>query len=260
MLKKHLIPCTVILGLLVMAKVFAYKLPTVTESLQKDNHITAITEVEEEEPAFSITQLHFANEALPLGDISVDRKMKKALASFSFQNLQTHRLHRKAAEWFPVIEPILAAHGVPNDFKYMALVESGLSDAVSPKGAAGFWQFMPATARMYGLRVNGEVDDRYHLRKSTVAAAKYIKELYRIFGSWTLAAAAYNVGDGHMKRQIDRQKQDNYFKLRLNRETGSYVYKLISVKEIMEYPNRNGYRNQQPLMAYKPKAEQGIIE
>jgi len=160
-------------------------------------------------------------------------------------------LHSKAAKWFPIVEPILAAYGIPNDFKYLPLVESGLKGGVSPKGAAGYWQFMPSTARMYGLKVNSKVDERYNLKKSTIAAAKYIKELYGIFDSWTLVAAAYNVGDGHMKRQISRQKQDNYFKMRLNRETGAYVYKLISMKEILENPNRNGYKNQKVLIAYK---------
>lgn len=253
MLKKHLIPLTVILGLLVMAKVFAYKLPTKVENLKKDNYTNSTKETEE--PVFSIAQLEFAEETLPIGDTKVNTKMKKTLASFSYQNLQTNRLHLKAAEWFPIIEPILAAYGVPNDFKYIPLVESGLRGGVSPKGAAGYWQFMPGTARMYGLKVNKKVDERYNLKKSTIAAAKYIKELYEIFDSWTLVAAAYNVGDTHMRKQINRQKQDNYFKMKLNRETGVYVYKLISMKEILENPKRNGYKNQEALLAYKPVEE-----
>ena len=257
MLKKHLIPLTVVLGLLVMANVFAYKLPTKVENLKKDNYTnsTNSTKTEAEEPVFSIAQLEFAEETLPIGDTKVNSKMKRTLASFSYGNLQTTRLHRKAAEWFPVIEPILDAYGIPNDFKYIALVESGLRGGVSPKGAAGYWQFMPGTARMYGLKVNNKVDERYNLKKSTAAAAKYLKELYSVFDSWTLVAAAYNVGDGHMKRQINRQKQDNYFKMKLNRETGAYVYKLISVKEILENPKRNGYKNQEALIAYKPVEE-----
>ncbi len=254
MLKKHIIPCTVILSLLVMAQVFAYTLPEVKTSLKNNNTTTIIKEAEE--PAFTLAQLEFAEETLPLGDNRIDRKMKKVLASFRYQNLQTNRLHRKAAEWFPVIEPILAEYGIPNDFKYMPLVESGLQGGTSPKGAAGFWQFMPATARMYGLKVNGKIDERKNLRKSTIAAAKYIKELYSIFGSWTLVAAAYNVGDMHMKRQISKQKQDNYFKLKLNSETGGYVYKLISMKEILENPIRNGYENQKAFIAYDAQKTQ----
>ena len=248
MLKKHLILCTVILTLLVIAKVFAYTLPEVKTS-QKNTTTTTIIE-EAEEPAFTLAQLEFAQETLPLGDTRINGKMKRVLASYGYQNLQTNRLHRKAAEWFPIIEPILAAYGIPNDFKYMPLVESGLQGGTSPKGAAGYWQFMPGTARMYGLKVNSKVDERKNLKKSTIAACKYIKELYGIFDSWTLVAAAYNVGDGHMKRQINKQNQDNYFKMKLNRETGGYVYKLISMKEIMENPLRNGYTTQKPLIAY----------
>jgi len=248
MLKKHLILCTVILTLLVIAKVFAYTLPEVKTS-QKNTTTTTIIE-EAEEPAFTLAQLEFAQETLPLGDTRINGKMKRVLASYGYQNLQTNRLHRKAAEWFPIIEPILAAYGIPNDFKYMPLVESGLQGGTSPKGASGYWQFMPGTARMYGLKVNSKVDERKNLKKSTIAACKYIKELYGIFDSWTLVAAAYNVGDGHMKKQINKQNQDNYFKMKLNRETGGYVYKLISMKEILENPTRNGYKTQKALVAY----------
>jgi hypothetical protein len=253
MLKKHLIPLAVIFGLLVMAKVFAYKLPTKVENLKKDNYTNSTDTTDEQ--VFSIAQLEFAEESLPIGDKKVNTKMKKTLASFSYGSLQTTRLHKKATEWFPIVEPILAAYGIPNDFKYIPLVESGLKSGVSPKGAAGFWQFMPGTARMYGLKVNKKVDERYNLKKSSIAAAKYLKELYDIFGSWTLVAAAYNVGDGHMRRQINNQRQDNYFKMKLNRETSLYVYKLISVKEILENPKRNGYQNQKAVLAYKPVEE-----
>ena len=201
-----------------------------------------------------MARLNFATETLPLGDVKVERKMKKVLAAFNYSKIQTNRLHQKAAEWFPVIEPILAAYGIPEDFKYVPLVESGLQAGVSPKGATGFWQFMPGTARMYGLKVNSRIDERKNLRKSTVAAAKYLRELYGIFDSWTLVAAAYNVGDTHMKHQIDRQNQDNYFKMRLNRETAGYVYKLISMKEIVQDPVRYGFRAPRVLLAYNPES------
>lgn len=231
-----------------MAKVFAYTLPEVKTTTKKNNPTPIVTKAEE--PVFTIAQLEFADETLPLGDTRINSKMKKVLASFAYRNVQTNRLHRKAAEWFPIVEPILAAYGIPNDFKYMPLVESGLQGGTSPKGASGYWQFMPGTARMYGLKVNSKVDERKNLKKSTIAAAKYIKELYGIFNSWTLVAAAYNVGDSHMKKQINRQNQDNYFKMKLNRETGGYVYKLISMKEILENPLRNGYKTQKALIAY----------
>lgn len=259
MIKKHLIPCMVILALLIVASVFSYTPPKSKISLKKGSHTTPI--IPAEELAFNLAHLDFADETLPLGDKRVKTKLKKTLASFAYRNLQTNRLHRRAAAWFPVIEPILAAYGIPNDFKYVPLVESGLRSGTSSKGAVGYWQFMPATARKYGLKVNNNVDERINLKKSTIAACKYLKKLHTIFGNWTLVAAAYNVGDAHMKRQIEKQKQANYFKLRLNSETGGYVYKLISMKEILENPARNGYKNQLGFIAHKAEKNQlGLIE
>jgi membrane-bound lytic murein transglycosylase D len=255
MIKKHIITCSVILGLLVMAKVFAYYMPQAAKSQKKEvnttvkNTIIPTIPTIKKEPATLMAQLNFAEESLPVGDRKVERKMKRVLAAHSFSHLQTNRLHHLAEEWFPIIEPILAAYGIPDDFKYVPLVESGIQGGMSPKGANGFWQFMPGTARSYGLKVNSKVDERKNLRKSTIAACKYIKELYGIFDSWTLVAAAYNVGDNHMKKQINRQSQDNYFKMKLNRETGGYVYKLISMKQILKNPSRYGYHAPKRVLA-----------
>ncbi|MEO8795419.1 MAG: lytic transglycosylase domain-containing protein [Daejeonella sp.] len=185
--------------------------------------------------------LSFANEELPVEIPKVENKMKKMLALHSYKKLQTNMLHVKASKWFPVMEPILKYYGIPSDFKYMPLVESGLKSGTSPKGASGYWQFMPQTARDFGLKVNSEVDERQMVVKSTVAACKYIKSLHKIFNSWTLAAAAYNIGEGSLKRQMARQNKDDYFSMKLNRETSIYVYKLISMKEIIENPKRYGY-------------------
>jgi len=253
MLKKHIVPFVIVSALFIMAKVFTYQMPLAEKSLLKEEKLNTTipkTETPKKEPESLMAQLNFAKETLPLGDKKVERKMKKILSAHSYNNMQTHRLHRKAAEWFPVIEPILAAYGIPNDFKYVALVESGMQSGISPKGAAGIWQFMPGTARMYGLRVNGETDERQNLRKSTIAACKYIKEMYKGLESWTLVAAAYNVGDGRLRKQINNQNQDNYYKMKLNRETGGYVYKLISMKQIMEHPVRYGYKKSKALLAY----------
>lgn len=256
MIKKHIITCSVILGLLVMAKVFAYYMPQAAKSQKKQFTTTTKSNTTHTNitpmpgaPTSVVAQLNFAEESLPLGDRRVERKMKKVLAAHYYSSLQTNHLHQLAEKWFPIIEPILAAYGIPNDFKYVPLVESGLQAGMSPKGANGFWQFMPGTARTYGLKVNSEVDERKNLRKSTIAACKYIKELYGVFDSWTLVAAAYNVGDNHMKKQINRQNQDNYFKMKLNRETGGYVYKLISMKEILQHPVRYGYREPKNALA-----------
>jgi membrane-bound lytic murein transglycosylase D len=238
MLKKHLLTCSAILIISLAAKMFIYSdRPTIAALIN-----IAQEPQKAEKPADSyFNSLSFADEFLPLGDSRVESKMNRTLHSFSYSKLQTSRLHSQASKWFPIIEPILARYGIPEDFKYVPLIESGLKAGVSPKGATGFWQFMPQTARGYGLRVNSTVDERNNIHKSTVAAAKYIKSLYREFNSWTLAAAAYNIGEGKLKRHIDKQNQDNYFKMKLNRETASYVYKLISMKEIIENPTRYGY-------------------
>ncbi|WP_245801069.1 lytic transglycosylase domain-containing protein [Sphingobacterium nematocida] len=187
--------------------------------------------------------LTFANESIPTELTTVKQKLGKYLSKFSFKRQQSYQMHKKADKYLPQIAAILKSYGIPEDFKYIPLVESGLDPRVtSHKGAGGYWQFMPATARLYGLRVNGNVDDRVDFLKSTHAAARYLKSLYEEFGDWTLVAAAYNVGGGSLKASMRRQKEDNYFKLRLNAETGSYVYKLVSVKEVIENPVKHGYR------------------
>ncbi|MEO6149147.1 MAG: lytic transglycosylase domain-containing protein [Mucilaginibacter sp.] len=184
----------------------------------------------------------FAEEIIPVNDARVDRKMSFSLWMHSYKKVHSNILHIKAEKLFPIIEPILKYYGIPEDFKYIPLVESGLSAGTSPKGARGLWQFMPGTARSYGLKVNRGIDERLNVRKSTVAACKYLKELYGEFNSWTLAAAAYNNGSVKIGRAIKKQKEDNYFRMSLNRETGIYVYKLIAMKEIIENPGKYGYK------------------
>ena len=240
MIKKHLLTCSVALGLLLTAKMFIYNTPSTF-----DNYLNAIRGAKNDgfsiEPYFNT--LSFANETLPSGDKHIKQKMNAILNAHTYKALQTSKLHRQAEKWFPIIEPILKQYGIPADFKYVPLVESGLQGGTSPKGASGYWQFMPQTARDFGLKVNAGLDERDNIRKSSIAAAKYIKSLYREFDSWTLAAAAYNIGEGSLKRQMLEQNQDNYYKMKLNRETASYVYKLISMKEIIENPTRYGYNN-----------------
>lgn len=187
--------------------------------------------------------LCFASENIPTGNKKINFKMKRVLKANSFKNLQTHKLHNRAEKWFNVIEPILRKYGIPEDFKYIPLVETGLATNIySPRGAAGLWQFMPQTGRDFGLTVNSSLDERFNINLSTVAAAKYFRSLYKIFGNWTLVAAAYNAGEGQILRQIKKQNESNYFNLKLNRETAIYVYSLISMKEIIEHPQMYGYK------------------
>lgn len=201
--------------------------------------------------------LNFADESLPLGDKQIEKKMMRYLKEYSYNRRRSYQLHQKAKDALPQVAAILRQHGIPEDFKYIPLVESGFaSGTTSHRGASGYWQFMPNTAAAFGLRVDSLVDERQDIRKSTTAAAKYIKSLYREFNSWTLVAAAFNVGEGNLRRAINNQHEDNYFRLRLNKETGSYVYKLISVKEIIENPDMHGYRRGKTLLAADLKTEE----
>ncbi len=194
--------------------------------------------------------LSFANELIPLDNEKVAYRMNAHLKAHRFSRIQTNRLHYRAARWFPVIEPILRRYGIPQDFKYIPLVESGMSKGPdSPKGASGFWQFMPGTARNYGLRVDRHIDERKDVRKATVAACLYLKDMYSYFNNWTLVAAAYNVGENAIKKELGRGN-DNYYEMKLNRETASYVYKLVSMKEIIENPVEYGFK-EGSLYAYK---------
>ncbi len=185
----------------------------------------------------------FADEALPVNDAAVSRKLQRSLRKHNFCFVQSNVLQNKAEKLFPIIEPILSAYGIPDDFKYIPLVESGLCEGTSIRGAKGLWQFMPGTARTYGLKVGHGIDERKNIRKSTIAACIYIKELYVEFNSWTLAAAAYNNGSIKLEKAINRQKEDNYFRMHLNRETGAYVYDLIAMKAIISQPKKYGYKD-----------------
>lgn len=185
----------------------------------------------------------FADEEVPLHLEPVRRKLDTYLKRLSYKKQQSYRLHKNSKKYLPKIAKILQSYGIPEDFKYVPVVESGFDPRItSHRGAGGYWQFMPATARLYGLKVNDQVDERLDLDRSTHAAARYLKALYKEFGDWTLVAAAYNVGGGSLKRSIRRQGTDSYYELRLNAETGSYVYKLISAKEVIENPGDFGYR------------------
>lgn len=143
-------------------------------------------------------------------------------------------MRQRASTFFPIIDPILRKYRIPRDFRFMPLAESALhASAVSHKGASGYWQIMPGTARDLGLIVNGSVDERYNLRKATVAVCRHLHQLYRQLGSWTLVAAAYNGGITHVQNQMERQGQKNYYRLRLHRETSHYLFRILAYKELL---------------------------
>lgn len=243
-IKVHLITCSVIALLAVLYRVInnsPISKPPVAESPVVHSHPLKFVYVSRN--AAENKTLNFANEDVPVNDKKVDRKLNHSLRKLNFSCIQSYVLQHNAEKWFPVIVPILKAYGIPEDFKYIPLVESGFCVSVSPKGAAGIWQFMPGTARTYGLKVGHGVDERMNLRKSTIAACKYIRELHGIFKSWTLAAAAYNNGEIKLAKAMNKQNEDNYFHMHLNRETGVYVYNIVAMKEILSKPAKYGYKN-----------------
>lgn len=176
----------------------------------------------------------FAGESVPIDHFDVREGFERELLINTFWHSNTMQLVKRAARFFPIIEPILAEHGVPEDMKYLAVVESSLLHPTSPAGAKGMWQFMRATAIEYGLEVNSQVDERYHVHKATEAAAEYLKEAKEVFGNWTLAAASYNRGKAGVQKQIDRQKQHNFYDLLLVEETQRYIYRILAVKYIFQ--------------------------
>lgn len=184
----------------------------------------------------------FAGEKLPIERDDVRESLDREIIVNAYWHSQTLLFMKRANRFFPIIEPILKSEGVPDDFKYLALIESSLmTNAQSPAGAVGIWQFLKDTGKGYGLEVGTEVDERYHIEKSTVAACKYFKESYAKFGSWATTAASYNTGMGGVARQQDRQLEQNYYDLTFGEETGRYVFRIVAVKEILSNPQKYGF-------------------
>jgi hypothetical protein len=186
-------------------------------------------------------KLDLAGEQVPLNNFYVREALDRELLLNVYYQSQTALMFKKANRWFPIIEPILKKNNIPNDFKYLALIESIFANNFSSSGAAGYWQFMKATAKNYGLEINDEVDERFNVEKSTEAASKYLIELYNKYKSWTLAAAAYNVGENSLNKSIITQKTANYYDLYLNQETSRYVFRILAVKLILSNPQEYGY-------------------
>lgn len=193
---------------------------------------------------FSIVQpndLNFCDEAIPICSSDIWERLDKQLLKNTYWQSNTMLYFKKAHKYFPIIEPILKEYNIPDDFKYLAVIESGLENVVSPSGAAGFWQIMKGTAREYGLEVNKSIDERYNLEKATIVACKYLNEAYGKFGSWTIAAASYNMGMNGMRRIIQAQTTNNFYNLHLNSETSQYIFRIVAIKEIMQNPKKYGF-------------------
>ncbi len=185
--------------------------------------------------------MSFAGEPVPLDIYYVREGLDRELIVNTFGHTSTLLYFKRAHRYFPIIEPILKKNGIPSDFKYLCVIESGLTNATSPAKAQGFWQFMKATGQRFGLEVNDEIDMRNNLIAATEAACKYLKTLKNTLGSWTAAAAAYNCGEGGLSKNMGKQSIDNYYDTRLNNETTRYVYRILAVKQIMQHPQDYGF-------------------
>ena len=185
--------------------------------------------------------LNFAGERVPLNNPDIFERMDRELLVNTYWQSNGLLLFKRAHKYFPIIEPILKANNIPDDFKYLAVIESGLQNVVSPAKATGFWQILSKTGREFGLEVNSNVDERYHLEKATEAACEYLKNAKNKFGSWTLSAAAYNAGISGINKRLKSQNVDEYYDLLLGQETGRYVFRILAVKEILSNPKKYGF-------------------
>ncbi|OIQ22918.1 lytic transglycosylase domain-containing protein [Lacinutrix sp. MedPE-SW] len=226
------------IGLLCLAALFinAFQEAPTDENLQKkiinDYNVYAL-----QVPDY----LDFAGEPVPLENPDILERMDKELLVNTYWQSNGLLMFKRAQKYFPIIEPILAKNGIPDDFKYLAVIESGLTNAKSPAGASGFWQIMKATGKENGLEVNSNVDERYNLEMATQVACDYLKKSKERLGSWTNAAAAYNAGNYGISRRLEAQQVNNYYDLLLGEETGRYVFRIIALKEILSNPTKYGF-------------------
>ncbi|MBO7290809.1 MAG: lytic transglycosylase domain-containing protein [Bacteroidaceae bacterium] len=184
----------------------------------------------------------FANEKIDLGTQDRRERMDREMLSFCYSHINTMLQIKRANRLFPIVEPILKAQGIPEDFKYLMIIEcNGDIEARSNAGAAGPWQFLEKTGRQYGLEVNGEVDERYNIEKATVAACKYLKESYEEFGDWLTVAASYNTGRSNVSKRITAQKEKKAIDLVLLPETSRYIFRLLAVKTVFSNPKAYGF-------------------
>lgn len=194
--------------------------------------------------AIRITEpLNFCGEPTPLSDPDIRERLERELLVSLDSSDDIILWLKRANRYFPEIEQMLKAQSLPDDLKYITIAESSLRPlAFSNKGAAGYWQFIPETGTKYGLEINNDIDERRNVSQATLAAVKYLKKLYDLFGSWTLAAAAYNMGEDGLKSEILVQNVNNYYQLYLNQETQRYVFRILAAKIIMSHPEKFGYR------------------
>lgn len=217
--------------------------------LSSHKNIDEKTKISDQSQVLSLTsavtlpeKVTFADEIVELDRYDIHERYDRELNSFTYFHSSTLMLIKKANRYFPIIEPILKENGIPDDFKYLAVIESMLNPrAVSPAKAAGLWQFMPATGKQYGLEVGNEVDERFSIQKSTVAACKYLKSAYRTYGSWSAVALSYNAGMGRISGELQKQDVEDSLDLWLVEETSRYYFRMLAIKAIFENPSTYGF-------------------
>lgn len=212
------------------------------EEDEKESSVLAPREVQRNAAPSMVAKASFCGESIDLSNYYLKERFDRELLSFSYWHSQVFLMVKRANKYFPIIEPILKQQGVPDDFKYLALIESNLDPrALSPAKAAGIWQILPETAKEAGLEVNDDVDERYNVEKSTVLACKYLKRTYELTNSWSMAAASYNTGRARVLRQKEAQKCTSYFDMLFSEETNRYVFRIVLAKMIMENPGKYGF-------------------
>jgi hypothetical protein len=200
----------------------------------------------------------FAGEKILLQDEDIIERLDREVLTNAYYQSATTQMLKRANRWFPMIERILKEENIPNDFKYLAVIESGLVQATSPVGAQGFWQFMPFTAKQYDLEINDEIDERLHVEKSTRAACAYLRDAQDTLKDWLLASASYNRGIGGVRQDMRWQGTDHYFDTDQNSETARYVFRILAVKLIFENPKAYGF-NTDKIKLYEPFKTKRVV-
>lgn len=185
--------------------------------------------------------MYFAGEKIILEDEDIIERLDREVLTNAYYQSATIQIFKRANRWFPLIERILKEEKIPTDFKFLAVIESGLVQAVSPVGAQGFWQFMPYTAKEYDLEISTEVDERLHIEKSTRAACAYLRKAQDTLKDWLLASASYNRGIGGVRQDMRWQGTSHYFDTDQNSETARYVFRMLAFKLIFENPDAYGF-------------------
>lgn len=234
MKKENLLKITIVLTILnTLAVIYLICRPFTVEL----RHVSEVIPLVKPSDIYLPDTFYLAKERVPLERKDISEAFRKELIVNTYLHSHTIQVLKNAHRYFPIIEPILKEENIPDDFKYLAVIESSLNPlAISPVGAVGIWQFMKETAKEYGLKISPEVDERYHIEKATRAACKYLKKARNKFGSWTLAAASYNGGMNMINKQMNIQKENTYYDLLLGEETGRYVFRMMALKQIIENP------------------------